>query len=172
MLLVPALMLTGCIDTFTAQERVQTFDIRPYAITHSVERDGIFTVLVLVNDTVLETWRDPEIAFSVIAQGSPGDTTENFAFLYFSVTEFEQEIFKYNGANQIIWEEQTDMWYENGYKKLSYLKMYNFTLTFDFDMYELLQRSDSSLNVNFRNKAGTWEETFPVKVILVDINDT
>ena len=169
-LIIVLSLLTGCINKAEVVFDIQKYEIRPTTTGNCVLTDKNFSLLVLRNGSELLGWNDTYITFEFWALPPVGATRKDYVTLYFTVEDFDTQIFKYNGAYQILWTLDDDMWYVKGSKTMPYTQKYNMTLEFDFNMYEIALMSDSSLTISFVNKENTWEESYNLNFYVVDLN--
>jgi hypothetical protein len=164
-------LLTGCVRKAEVVPHVQTYEIRPTTTGNCVLTGHNFSILVLRNGSELLGWNDTFITFEFWALPPIGATINDFVTLFFSVNSFDTQLFKYNGAYQIIWtlQDTDEMWYEKGSKTMPFTKSFNMSLEFDFNMYEIALMSDSSLTITFVNKENTWGETYYLSFHVINV---
>lgn len=165
-------LVSGCIETVVPSDDIQTFEVRPVCLVNSHYLNGNFTCVGLKNNTTtLIDWKDPVISFTVWAHPLPGSTTDDHVTIYFSVEDFDTEIFKFNGAYQLLWNETgtNTLWYESGSKTMPFRKQFNITLTLDVSIYDLSLKTQSDLVIKFRNKERTWEKSYNFLISIVEV---
>jgi hypothetical protein len=171
LILLVSLSSSGCLEVVNPKspEEIQTFDILIKTSGSCFLKDKNITVLVRVNGTELVGWTNPGISFIAKPTPKEGTTKDDYETLYFSAENFDTQLFKFNGAYQIKWLiDNRSLFYVSGSKTMSYMKDYNITLSFNFNIFELTKISTSNLTLSLRNKDNTWSDRYNVKFVVVN----
>lgn len=163
---------SGCVNLVVVPYS-PTFIVTPTTTGNCAwDRGENFSILILTNGTELVNWSDTYITFNINANVPDGATKNDRITIYFEVTDYDTQIFKYNGAYQIKWSVANDsFWYVKGSETFPYRRMINLSLEFDFNVYEIALITYSNLTINFHNKENTWNKQYRMKFVAVDISD-
>jgi hypothetical protein len=168
-LIMVVLMFSGCYEVINQAEGIkqpQSFDIR--VRTGSNYKDNNFTILVRTNGTTIINGPDMTIFFDIKAVAPPGAKKDDYTSLFFSVDGFDTQIFMFNGAYQISWLiDNYTQFYVKGSKSMSYMRQYNFTLNFNFNVYELLRVTFSNTTINFHDEENLWSKQYNVIFVIM-----
>jgi hypothetical protein len=129
------------------------------------------TIIHLDNTTA---WADPRLTFGVIPVPFAGADADDLATICFEVENYDayididdavnqRLITKSTGDYQVIWRQDSTVWYVEGEKTM--LMTENISLTLDFDVnqvgFSYMDLNDPvELKVKFSNKDNTWSKSY------------
>ena len=168
---IPLILICGCLEVATTTDidyDIKTRCIQNVNYDRSTEN---FTVAVIRNNGTLMDYSRPIISFTVTPHLKSIRDKDDYAYLLFSVTDYEKQLFKdSDGIYQLKWQDENgDIWLMHGERRITLDETITLTLTLNLNPFQLINVESSSLDINFMNYDNTWSESYHAILRGIDI---